>query len=134
MAIRIPSELSKQWLCQDFLQADIPGGQLRHLRVKFDQENFTTIAESFDIGEQGGPIVGQINYTKIGMSITIDSWSFNWRDEWPLRIGVNHLVNCLYNTRRGFVHRVIPRQAYAFWVSEDFVPSLIKGDPYLYLT
>jgi GH18 family chitinase len=92
--------------------------------------------------------VGQIDY-EINSStrlITIYSWDVNWRDEWPLRLGVNYLSQCLYPDSTGYIIRVAGNQVYtsagealedpdnfpyAFWVSERYNPLTNKPDDYL---
>ena len=109
MAIRRPSISSPDWLFQDFLYqaSDVLGGsELRYLQIKWDGEVFTRRSQSFDYAnppyptdeERGGPIVGQIDYEVNASTrlITIYSWEVNWRDEWPLRLGVNFIIQCLY--------------------------------------
>ena len=63
--------------------------------------------------------------------MTIESWDTEWRDEWPLRLAVNYIRQCLYPTSKGYVIRV-NKDAYAFWVSEQFKPVTNLPDDYLY--
>jgi GH18 family chitinase len=159
MAIRRPSISSPDWLFQDFLYqaADAPGGsELRYLQIKWDGEPYTRVSQSFDyanppypdLGQRGGPIVGQIDYelnpsTRL---VTIYAWNVNWRDEWPLRLAVNYIVQCLYPGADGYLVRVAGNQVYtsageaindptnfpyAFWVSEQFNPLTNSPDDYL---
>ena len=157
MAIRRPSIASPEWLFQDFLYqaSDLLGGpELRYVQIKWDGEVYTRQSQTFDYSDppfvgpeqRGGSIVGQIDYTVQGNVITINDWSVNWRDEWPLRLGVNYLTQCLYPATKGFVIRVqgqevynqagepIPvadKAAYAFWVSEQYSPVTNKPNDYL---
>ena len=157
MAIRRPSIASPEWLFQDFLYqaSDLLGGpELRYVQIKWDGEVYTRQSQTFDYSDppfvgpeqRGGSIVGQIDYTVQGNVITINDWSVNWRDEWPLRLGVNYLTQCLYPATKGFVIRVqgqevynqagepIPvadKAAYAFWVSEQYSPVTNNPNDYL---
>jgi GH18 family chitinase len=159
MAIRRPSISSPDWLFQDFLYqaADAPGGsELRYVQIKWDGQPYTRVSQSFDYSDppyvgseqRGGSIVGQIDY-EINPStrlITIYSWEVNWRDEWPLRLGVNYLTQCLYPGSTGYTIRVAGNQVYtsagqaledpsnfpyAFWVSERYNPVTNNPDDYL---
>jgi len=159
MAIRRPSISSPEWLFQDFLyqSSDIPGGSdLRYIQVKWDGEVYTRASQSYDYSnppyedseQRGGSIVAQLDY-EINAStrlITIYSWDVNFRDEWPLRLAVNYLIQCLYPTTKGYVIRVAGDQAYnqagdpveqpnnapyAFWVSEQFFPLTNSPNDYL---
>jgi hypothetical protein len=108
--------------------------------VKFDGEPYGVISETFDYSnppfsnseQRGGGIVAQVDYSVIGKSVTIEDWDVNWRDEWPLRLAINYIRQCLYPTSKGFVVRVIKNEAYSFWVSEQFVPVTNSLDDYLY--
>jgi len=154
MAIRRPSISSPEWLFQDFPYSEDPTGNLRYVQVKWDGEVYTRVSQSFDysnppyIGpeQRGGDIVGQIDYTVQGKSITINDWSVNWQDDWPLRLGINYITQCLYPSVRGYVIRVqgqenynqagepIPvadKTPYPFWVSEQYFPVTNKPDDYL---
>lgn len=154
MAIRRPSISSPEWLFQDFLYQSAPGSEERYLQIKWDGEIFERVSESFDYssppytyGEQrGGEIVGQINYTVNNGLVTINSWEVDWRDEWPLRLGVEYLKNCLYPPQNNFtiivqgqeVYNqagnplvVVDKDPYAFWVSEQFHPLSNKPNDYL---
>jgi hypothetical protein len=158
MAIRRPSIASPEWLFQDFLYqaSDLLGGpELRYVQVKWDGEPYIRASESFDYSDppyvgseqRGGDIVAQVDYTVQGTVVTITDWSINFRDEWPLRLAVNYLTQCLYPAQRGFVIRVVGdqvynqageaieqpnRDPYAFWVSEQFFPLTNRPDDYLY--
>jgi hypothetical protein len=113
---------------------------LKLIQIKYDGDPFTRVSQTFDysnppypdLEQKGGPIVAQLDYTKVGQLVTIDSWDTNWRDEWPLRLAVNYLSQCLYPTSKNFVIRVQKDEAYAFWVSERFLPSTNHPDEYLY--
>lgn len=139
MAIRRPSIYSPEWLFQDFLYQDTPEGQERYLQVKWDGEVFTRVSPSFDYSnppysdneQRGGPIVAQIDYTVQGKIITINDWEVNWQDEWPLRVAVNYLINCMYPTTRQYVVRVA-KDPYAFWVSEAIFPVTNLPNDYLF--
>ena len=154
MAIRRPSINSPTWLFQDFLYFEDGDDKLRYLQVKWDGEVYTRVSQSFDYSDppyvgseqRGGDIVAQVDYTVQGKIITINDWSVNFRDEWPLRLAVNYLVQCLYPVERGFVLRVAGdqvynqageaiqianRDPYAFWVSEQYFPVTNKPDDYL---
>ena len=162
MAIRRPSIASPDWLFQDFLYQEatgLGGSDLRYLQVKWDGEPYTRRSQTFDYSnppypsplERGGSIVGQIDY-EINAStrlITIYSWAVNWRDEWPLRLGVNYLDQCLYPPSSGYTVRVAGNEVYnqaadaiedptnfpyAFWVSERYNPLTNEPDAYLVKT
>jgi hypothetical protein len=159
MAIRRPSINSPTWLFQDFLYqpAEMPGApELRYLQVKWDGEVFERVSQSFDYSDppfvgpeqRGGSIVAQLDYeidasTKL---VTIYNWSINFRDEWPLRLAVNYLTQCLYPTVRDYTVRVVGNEAYnqagepieqpnnapyAFWVSEQMFPVTNLPNDYL---
>ena len=139
MAIRRPGIGNPNWLFQDFLYFENGAEQQRYIQVKYDGEPYTVISETFDYSnppysnaeQRGGDIVAQLDYSVIGNTITIESWDVEWRDEWPLRLAVNYLKQCLYPTSKGFVIRV-NKDAYAFWVSEQFKPVTNLLDDYLY--
>jgi hypothetical protein len=159
MAIRRPSISSPDWLFQDFLYqaSDLLGGpELRYVQIKWDGKLYERVSQSFDYSDppfvgpeqRGGSIVGQIDYEVNASTrlVTIYSWSVNWRDEWPLRLGVNYITQCLYPAERGYVIRVAGdqvysqagepidvanRDPYAFWVSEQFFPLTNRPDDYL---
>jgi len=159
MAIRRPSISSPEWLFQDFLYqaADAPGGSdLRYIQVKWDGEPYTRVSQSFDYSDppftgpdqRGGSIVAQLDY-EINVStrlVTVYAWDVNWRDEWPLRLAVNYLTQCLYPGVKGYMIRVVGDQVYnqageaidvagkdpyAFWVSEGYNPITNSPDDYL---
>ena len=159
MAIRRPSISSPNWLFQDFLyqEADgLGGSELRYLQVKWDGEPYERVSQTFDYSnppyvgaeQRGGSIVGQIDY-ELNVStrlVTIYAWNVNFRDEWPLRLGVNYITQCLYPPTKGYIVRVsgdeVYNQAgepinvanknpYAFWVSESFDPITNNPDDYL---
>ena len=157
MAIRRPSIDSPTWLFQDFLYlaAELLGGpELRYLQVKQDGKVFEQVSETYDYSnppfvgaeQRGGPIVAQIDYTLQGLVVTINDWSVNWRDEWPLRLASNYLIQCLYPPEKGFLIRVAggevynqageaieiaDKDPYAFWVSEQYFPLSNRQDDYL---
>ena len=140
MAIRRPSISDIGWVYQDFLYATDGAEEARYIQIKYDGEPFTRVSHTFDysnppypdLEQKGGTIVAQLDYTKVGQLITIDSWSVSWRDEWPLRLAVNYLSQCLYPASKNFVTRVQKDEAYAFWVSEQFFPLTNHPDDYLY--
>ena len=139
MALRRPSISSPNWLFQDFLYFEDGAEQQRYIQVKYDGEPYAVISETFDYSnppysnaeQRGGDIVAQLDYSVIGQSVTIESWDVEWRDEWPLRLAVNYIRQCLYPASKGFVIRV-NKDAYAFWVSEQFFPVTNLPDDYLY--
>jgi hypothetical protein len=139
MAIRRPSISSPNWLFQDFLYFEDGAEQQRYIQVKYDGEPYTVKSETFDYSnppysnaeQRGGDIVAQLDYSVIGQSVTVESWDVEWRDEWPLRLAVNYIRQCLYPASKGFVIRV-NKDAYAFWVSEQFFPVTNLPDDYLY--
>jgi len=111
--------------------------------VKWDGEAYARTNETFDystppyaVAEQkGGNIVAQIDYSVVGNIVTIEDWMTTWRDEWPLRVGVNNLTNCLYPYNKNWVVRVRKdTEAYAFFVSEYFYPftNEVGSETYLY--
>lgn len=130
MAIRRPSVYSQnQFVFQDFAYASDPPTECRYLLAKYDGEPFTNVSETFDYSSpvlKGGSIVARVDYTVEGKLITIDHWEVFWRDEWPLRLAVQFLTNCLYSGWQGYAVRV-RKEAYAFWTSEKFVP--LSNDP-----
>jgi hypothetical protein len=155
MAIRRPSIASPEWLFQDFLYQAIPGSEERYIQVKWDGEPFERVSQSFDYSDppfvgpeqRGGPIVAQIDYTVNSTLITINNWWVNWRDEWPLRLGVNYITQCLYPGVKGYVIRVqgqevynqagepisvADKDPYAFWASEQYNPVTNLPNDYLF--
>lgn len=139
MALRKPGIGSPNWLFQDFLYFKDGAEQQRYVQVKYDGEPYQVISETFDYSnppysnaeQRGGNIVAQLDYSIIGKSVTIESWDVEWRDEFPLRLAVNYLRQCLYPSSKGYVVRV-NKEAYAFWVSEQFFPVTNQPDDYLY--
>ena len=139
MAIRRTGIGNPNWLFQDFLYFEDGAEQQRYIQVKYDGEPYSVISETFDYSnppysnaeQRGGDIVAQLDYSIIGNTITIESWDVEWRDEWPLRLAVNYLKQCLYQPSKGYVIRV-NKDAYAFWVSEQFKPVTNLLDDYLY--
>jgi hypothetical protein len=127
-------------LYQDFPYVTDGVEESRYVQVKYDGMPFTTVSQTFDysdppytgFNQKGGSVVAQLDYTKVGQLVTINDWDVNWRDEWPLRLAVNYLKQCLYPSDKGFVTRVIKDEAYAFWVSEQFRPSTNDPEDYLY--
>jgi hypothetical protein len=129
MAIRKPSAYRQDlWVIQDFLDFEDGPEQLRYILVKFDGEPFDLVYETVDYTDslKGGNIVARIDYSKVGDLITLENWEVFWKDEWPLRLGLQYLTNCLYPSSSGFVIRVI-QDPYPFWVSENFNP--VTNDP-----
>jgi hypothetical protein len=142
MAIRRPGINSPTWLFQDFLYFASGNEKLRYLQVKWNGEPYERVSWSFDysdppysgVDQKGGDIVSQIDYTVVEKLITIDSWSVNWRDEWPLRLAVNYLTNCLYPFSGNWVIRVKKDSPVdPFWVSEFFQPATNEVGPESYL-
>lgn len=155
MAIRRPAIASSDWLFQDFLydQPD-PETEERYIQVKWDGSEYTRTSQTYDYSnppfqgsdQKGGHIVAQLDYTVVDKLITITGWNSNWRDEYPLRLAINYLKNCLYTQGKGYVIRVVGDEVYkqdgtpvpvasknpdAFWVSENFFP--LTNEPYDYL-
>jgi len=135
MALRRPSVYRQyEFAFQDFLEFTVDENEeLRCLLVKYDGERFSLVKQTFDYGPpdlKGGPVVARIDYTLSGQVVTIDSWEVYWRDEWPLRLGVQYLMNCLYKQEFNYVIRV-SADPYPFWVSEYFFP--LSNDPEDYL-
>jgi hypothetical protein len=142
MAIRRPSINSPTWLFQDFLYFEDGDDKLRYLHVKWDGEPYTRTSSTFDYSnppysgsqQRGGEIVGQIDYTVNQKLVTIDNWSTIWRDELPLRLAINYLVNCLYPYGNKWVIRVKKDTPVdPFWVSEYFHPTTNEVGPETYL-
>jgi hypothetical protein len=149
MAIRRPGISTSEFYYQDFLDDENNGAEYRHLDIKYASgEPFQVISQTFDysnppysdLEQRGGGIVGTIYYVKLSTNpgtIIIEDWFVNWRDEWPLRLGANYLVNCLY--RPGGNYRfLVGKEAYAFWASEQFapvdnLPDTFMGYPPTYL-
>jgi hypothetical protein len=142
VAIRRPSINSPAWLYQDFPYFEDGEEKLRYLQVKWDGEPYERISSSFDYSnppysdreQRGGDIVAQIDYTLSQKLITIDNWWTNWRDEWPLRLAINYLTNCLYPYENKWVVRVKKDTPVdPFWVSEYFYPQTNQVGPESYL-
>jgi hypothetical protein len=154
MAIRRPSIASPEWLFQDFLYQAIPGAEDRYIQVKWSGEPYTRISQSFDYSnppyvgseQRGGDIAAQLDYTLTAGLVTVTGWFVNWKDEWPLRLAMNYLSQCLYPSSKGYLIRAmgdevykqdgtsIPvpnKDPYAFLVSEQFMPA--SNEPYDYL-
>jgi hypothetical protein len=145
MAIRRPSIFSPEWLVQDFPFSIDSTEERRYTQVKWDGGVFTRQNETFDYSnppytnseQRGGPVVAQIDYSIVGTVITIEDWSTTWRDELPLRVGINNIVNCRYPYYKNWVVRVAKdTEAYAFWASEYFFPytNEVSSESYLYFT
>ena len=156
MAIRKPSINALGWLYQDFLYSTDGTEELRYIQVKYDGEVYERVSQTFDYSnppysnseQRGGSIVAQLDYSIVGQTVTIYSWEVNWRDEWPLRLAVNYLTQCLYPGVKGYAIRVAADQVYnqageaidlannspyAFWASEQFFPLSNRPDDYLVL-
>ena len=109
----------------------------KSLKIKYFEEPPQRMSETFnnevasiEYEVQDAPGVGLGR----GKIITIVAWNnYNWRDEWPLRLGINYLTNCLYRPGRGFIFRVV-KDPLAFWQSERFLPLGGHYDPYLVRT
>lgn len=125
MAIRRPTVYNQnEFVFQDFSYADDPPREYRYILVKYDGERYESVGQTFDYPSpdlRGGSVVARIDYTVEGKLITIDHWEVFWRDEWPLRLAVQFLTNCLYSGGQGYAVRV-GKDAESFWVSEWFVP------------
>lgn len=140
MAIRRPSIASPEWLFQDFLYQVTPEGEERYVQVKWDGEVYERKSSTYDYSnppfpdaeQRGGHVVARIDYdvNPLTKLVTIYSWEVNWRDEWPLRLAVNYLIQCLYPATKNYVVRVID-DPHAFWVSEQFYPVDNKPGGYL---
>jgi len=110
--------------------------QFRSLKIKlFDEppenrrELFGNEVASIEYEVQDGPGGGLGR----GKLITIVGWQHTWRDEWPIRLGLNYLTNCLYRPGQQTVFRVL-KDPIAFWQSERFLPLGGHLDPYLVRT
>ena len=101
--------------------------QFRSLKIKYFNEPPETKRDLFNNE------VASIEYEVQDKLITIVGWQHTWRDEWPIRLGLNYLTNCLYRPGRGFVFRVI-KDPIAFWQSERFLPIGGHYDPYVIRT
>jgi hypothetical protein len=155
MAIRRPSISSPEWYFQDFLYSEDAETQFRYVQVKWSGEPYTRVSQTFDYSnppyprgsQRGGDIVAQLDYSLSGKVVTITDWSINWQDEFPLRLAVNYLMECLYPYTQGYVAVVAGGEEYkpdgtpvpvasgephAFWVSERFQPLTNRPDDYLY--
>lgn len=133
MAIRRPSVYSdRNFIFQDFLYLDEGSTSLRYILGKYSHVRYESVSQTFDypVDHEGGEIVSRIDYTLEGKLITIDNWECNWRDEWPLRLAVQYMGNCLYPSSEGNLIRV-RNEARAFWVSEAFIPLSNDDDSYL---
>ena len=106
------------------------------LKIKFFNEPPETKSELFnnevasieyEVEDAPGVGLGR------GKIVTIVAWQHTWRDEWPIRLGMNYLTNCLYRPGYGVVFRVV-KDPIAFWQSERFLPLGGHYDPYLVRT
>ena len=107
--------------------------QFRSLKIKLFDEPPTTKRELFnnevasieyEVQLAPGAGLGR------GKIVTIVGWPHTWRDEWPIRLGLNYLTNCLNRPGQGTVFRV-EKDPIAFWQSERFLPLGGHYDPYL---
>lgn len=134
MAIRRPSVYQQSdFAFQDFLSHDNGTFQLRYLLIKHDGESFHLVKETFDSNPpvfQGGPVIGRIDYNLSDHIVEIYHWEVYWKDEWPLRLGVQYLVHCLYTSSQGF-SVIVDKEQYPFWVSENFFPTTNSPNHYL---
>ena len=134
MAIRRPTVYREnQFIFQDFLFHQDGDTSLRYAVAKYDGEPFDTLASTFDISDptySAGSVVARVDYTVSEKLVIIDHWEINWRDEWPLRLTVQFLTNCVYRLGEGYQFRV-NKDVYPFWVSENFFP--VTNDPFDYL-
>jgi hypothetical protein len=104
---------------------DVTPIQFRSLKIKLFDEPPQRKSELFNNE------VASIEYEVQGKLITIVAWqNYNWQDEWPIRLGLNYLTNCLYRPGNGTVFRVV-KDPIAFWQSERFLPLGGHNDPYL---
>ena len=130
MAIRRPSIYSPEWVFQDKLYLKDDFTEQRFILVRWDGVVFKRQSQLYDYSnppftddeQRGGSIVARIDYTVEGPLVTIDSWEVNWQDEWPLRLAVNYITQCLYPSVKSYICRV-DKSEYAFWVSEGFGPN-----------
>jgi len=106
--------------------------QFRSLKIKFFNEPVSNKRELFN--NEVGSIEYEVETIGGGLGsgelVTITGWQHTWRDEWPIRLGLSYLTNCLYRPGRGIVFRVI-KDPIAFWQSERFLPLGGHYDPYL---
>jgi len=98
--------------------------QFKSLKIKLFDEPPQRRSELFNNE------VASIEYEVEDKLVTIVSWQHTWRDEWPIRLGLNYLTNCLYRPGQGIVFRVV-KDPIAFWQSERFRPLGGHYDPYL---
>ena len=143
MAIRRPSISSQNWTFQDFSYVLDGEKDYRYTQVKWDGERYTRTSQTFDysdppftgVEQKGGNIVCQINYVIENKLVTIEDWDLNWRDDWPLRLAINYLIQCKYLASLNYLVRVVKNPANALWVSEQFFPvTNDDSEPYLYYT
>jgi hypothetical protein len=130
MAIRRPSIYSPDWFYQDSLDGEDFPFEYRRITVR-DAEGYpyTRKSQLYDYSnppyandeQRAGNIVAELYYILAPGVITIEDTYLNWRDEWPLRLAVNYLTNCLYPPGKNYQIQV-NKEAYAFWVSESFKP------------
>jgi hypothetical protein len=100
----------------------------KSLKIKYTEEPIQNKSELFNNE------VAAIHYEVQDKIITIVAWdNYNWRDEWPIRLGLNYLTNCLYRPGYGYIFRVV-KDPIAFWQSERFLPLGGHYDPYLVRT
>lgn len=134
MAIRRPSVYSnRDFVFQDFLFHEDGDVDLRYILAKYDGKPYETVGDAFDYHTpdlRGGSVVARVDYEVLDKLVTIDSWEVYWRDEWPLRLTIQFLTNCLYSKGQGYTVRV-NKDSYAFWVSERFSPLSNDPDDYL---
>ena len=135
MALRQPSVYRENlFVFQDLLYYEGEDGEeLRYILAKYDGEPYEKVAQTFDYPSptlKGGSIISRLDYTITGKLIVVDHWEVNWRDEWPLRLSVQFLVNCLYPSKEGYVVSV-NKESLPLWVSENFFP--LTNDPNDYL-
>lgn len=130
MAIRRPSVYSANLFAfQDFFYCEDESSESRYVLAKYDTAVYETVGQTFDYPSpdlKGGSIVARLDYTIEGKLITIDHWEVFWRDEWPLRLTVQFLINCLYPPVEEYTVRV-RKDAYPFWISEAF--TALTNDP-----
>jgi hypothetical protein len=102
--------------------------QFKSLKIKFFDEPPETKRDLFNNE------VASIEYEVQDKIITIIAWNnYGWQDEWPIRLGLNYLTNCLYRPGQGYIFRVV-KDPIAFWQSERFLPLGGHYDQYLVRT
>jgi hypothetical protein len=126
LAFRRPSVYrSNDFVFQDFLHSEANGFSFRYILAKYDGYTFTSLGETSDYSApnlEAGHVISRLDYTLSEKLVVIDHWEVYWRDDWPLRLIAQYMRNCLYPSRQGYSVRV-NKDAYPFWVSENFLPQ-----------